>query len=126
MQIINVSVYVKVKSLTRSEMVAKVATVNNTTIWNKNKNRQLNPTPLQKEPTVSEKVLIFGKDAWPYTRAAREAYAKERKEVEYFNVVSEPKQLDTMLKYSKGKRQVPVIVEGKSVIIGFDGGTWGV
>jgi len=28
-----------------------------------------------------------------------------------------------MLKYSKGKRQVPVIVEGKSVIIGFDGGT---
>ena len=32
MQIINVSVYVKVKSLTRSEMVAKVATVNNTTI----------------------------------------------------------------------------------------------
>ncbi len=126
MQIINVSVYVKVKSLTRSEMVAKVATVNNTTIWNKNKNRQLNPTPLQKEPTVSEKVLIFGKDAWPYTRAAREAYAKERKEVEYFNVVSEPKQLDTMLKYSKGKRQVPVIVEGKSVVIGFDGGTWGV
>jgi len=28
-----------------------------------------------------------------------------------------------MLKYSKGKRQVPVIVEGESVTIGFDGGT---
>jgi len=75
---------------------------------------------------VAEKVLIFGKDAWPYTRAARAAYAKEEKEVEYFNVVSDPKQLVKMLKHSKGERQVPVIVEGGSVTIGFDGGTWGV
>jgi len=28
-----------------------------------------------------------------------------------------------MLKYSKGERQVPVIVEGESVTVGFDGGT---
>jgi len=28
-----------------------------------------------------------------------------------------------MLKHSKGERKVPVIVEGQSVIIGFDGGT---
>jgi glutaredoxin len=28
-----------------------------------------------------------------------------------------------MLKHSKGERQVPVIVEGGSVTIGFDGGT---
>ena len=75
---------------------------------------------------MSEKVLIFGKDAWPYTRSAREAYAKQNKEVEYYSVVSDRNQLDTMLKYSKGKRQVPVIVEAEKVTIGFDGGTWDV
>ena len=75
---------------------------------------------------MPEKVLIFGKDAWPYTRAAREAYAKGNKEVEYFNVISDPDQLDTMLEHSDGVRKVPVIVEGVDVTIGFDGGTWGV
>ena len=75
---------------------------------------------------MSEKVLIFGKDAWPYTRAAREAYAKQNKEVDYVSVVSDRDQLDTMLKHSKGKRQVPVIVEAGKVTIGFDGGTWDV
>jgi glutaredoxin 3 len=106
-------------------MAVKVAAGINTTNWNKNKKDRWNPQA-RKEKTVSEKVLIFGKDAWPYTRAARAAYAERKKEVEYFNVVSDPKQLDKMLKHSKGERQVPVIVEGGSVTIGFDGGTWGV
>ena len=75
---------------------------------------------------MSEKVLIFGKDAWPYTRAAREAYAKDDKTVEYVNVIAEPDQIDSMLKHSNGARKVPVIVEGGKVTIGFDGGTWGV
>ena len=75
---------------------------------------------------MSEKILIFGKDAWPYTRAAREAYAKENKDVEYVRVASDSDQLDVMLKHSKGARKVPVIVEGGNVTIGFDGGTWGV
>lgn len=75
---------------------------------------------------MTEKVLIFGKDAWPYTRAAREAYAKQNKEVDYLNVVSDSDQLDAMLKHSKGKRQVPVIVAAGKVTIGFDGGTWDV
>ena len=85
-------------------------------------NHPLNP----EDSTMSEKILIFGKDAWPYTRAAREAYAKQKKDVEYLNVKSDPKQLDAMLKHSKGARKVPVIVEGGDVTIGFDGGTWGV
>ena len=75
---------------------------------------------------MSENVLIFGKDAWPYTRAAREAYAKQNKKVEYLNVTSDPDHLDRMLKHSKGARKVPVIVEAGEVMIGFDGGTWGV
>jgi hypothetical protein len=38
-------------------------------------------------------------------------------------VVKEPKHLETMLKYAKGARKVPVIVEGDTVSIGFQGGT---
>ena len=75
---------------------------------------------------MSDKVLIFGKDAWPYTRAAREAFAKEGRRVDYFDVVKDAKYIDTMLKHSDGARKVPVIVEGESVTIGYDGGTWGI
>ena len=106
-------------------MAVKVATEINPTSWNKYKKIIETPS-IRKEQTVSEKVLIFGKDAWPYTRAAREAYAKKAKEVEYVNVVSDPGKLGIMLKHSKGERQVPVIVEGGLVTIGFEGGTWGV
>ena len=75
---------------------------------------------------MSDKIQIFGKDAWPYTRAARAAFAKEGQPVEYYNVRNEAKHLDTMLEYSKGTRKVPVIVEGQTVTVGFDGGTWGI
>ena len=74
---------------------------------------------------MAEKVLIFGKDIWPYTTDAREAYTKAKRDFEYFNVQVDHEKLQEMLEYSKGKRQVPVIVEGDKVTIGF-GGTWGV
>jgi arsenate reductase-like glutaredoxin family protein len=38
-------------------------------------------------------------------------------------VLSDPNQLDAMLKHSNGVRKVPVIVDEGEVIIGFDGGT---
>ena len=75
---------------------------------------------------MTEKILLFGKDAWPYTRAAREAFAKEGRQVAYYNVVKEPKHLDTMLQHARGARKIPVIVEGEAITIGFDGGTWGI
>ena len=75
---------------------------------------------------MSEKVLIFGKDAWPYTRAAREAYAEKETEFDYMDVVSDPDKLDAMLEHSNGVRKVPVIVEAGEVTIGFDGGSWAV
>jgi hypothetical protein len=37
--------------------------------------------------------------------------------------VKDAKHIDTMLQHSDGARKVPVIVEGESVTIGFDGGT---
>jgi glutaredoxin len=41
--------------------------------------------------------------------------------VQYFNVKKSPPDLERMLTYSKGRRQVPVIVEGDTVTIGFGG-----
>ena len=71
---------------------------------------------------MSEKVIIFGKSAWPYTNQARSAYGDS---ATYVDVVREPDKLEEMLKFSKGVRKVPVIVEGNKVEIGY-GGTWGV
>ena len=73
---------------------------------------------------MPDKILIFGKNTWPFTIAAREAYAKAGRDVEYFNVLSQSDKLDTMLKYSNGKRKVPVIVEDGKIIIGYDGKAW--
>ena len=75
---------------------------------------------------MAEKVLIFGKDTWPFTTAAREAFQKKGDDVDYVNVKTDSNQLEVMLKYSGGKRKVPVIVEGDSVTIGFEGKAWGI
>jgi glutaredoxin 3 len=42
-------------------------------------------------------------------------------EFEYFNVKKDRAALARMLEYSKGARDVPVIVEGAKVTIGFGG-----
>ena len=52
--------------------------------------------------------------------AAREDFAKSAT-VEYFDVKASRNDLDRMLKYSHGQRQVPVIVEGEKVTIGYGG-----
>ena len=75
---------------------------------------------------MPEKILIYGKNTWPHTNAAREAYKQEGRAVEYHDVISDADKLDIMLKHSKGARKVPVIVDGGHVTIGFDGKTWGV
>jgi arsenate reductase-like glutaredoxin family protein len=41
--------------------------------------------------------------------------------VEYIDVLSDAGKLDTMLKYSDGRRKVPIIVDKGEVIIGFNG-----
>ena len=70
-------------------------------------------------------VIIYGKLSWPYTVKAREAFEAEGRSVDYRDVVQNPGLLDEMMKVSKGKRQVPVILDGEKVQIGF-GGSWGV
>ena len=66
-------------------------------------------------------VLIFGKDSCPYTQAARDHYGKSGSPFEYVNVKKDPAGLERMLGYSRGRREVPVIVEGDAVTIGFGG-----
>ena len=75
---------------------------------------------------MDDKILIFGKDTWPYTNQAREAFTKQGREVEYYDVRHDADKMKSMLKYSDGTRKVPVIVDQGDVTIGFNGGTWGV
>ena len=42
------------------------------------------------------KILIYGKDTWPHTTAAREAYQKKNKDVEYVNVFAATNKLNEM------------------------------
>ena len=75
---------------------------------------------------MADKILIYGKDTWPYTKAAREAFKKQGEKVEYHDVRQDADKLKDMLEYSDGVRKVPVIVDQDKVTIGFNGGTWGV
>lgn len=43
--------------------------------------------------------------------------------MEYVNVFSGDDKMEAMLKYSRGERKVPVIVENENVTIGYQGGT---
>ncbi len=66
-------------------------------------------------------VTIFGKDTCPYTRAARDDYAQRGIDVEYVNVKSSADGMARMLRHTGGRRDVPVIVDGDQVTIGFGG-----
>ncbi len=70
-----------------------------------------------------DKVLIFGKDDCPYTSGAREDYTKRGVPFEYVNVKKSKDAMKRMLEFSGGRREVPVIVDGGKVTIGFGGGT---
>jgi glutaredoxin 3 len=66
-------------------------------------------------------VEIFGKDTCPYTQAARDHYVGLGVPFKYHNVKKQPAELERMLAFSKGRREVPVIVEGTKVTIGYGG-----
>lgn len=70
---------------------------------------------------MSLKVTIFGKNACPYTTSAREDFAKRGYEVDYIDVLADPEQMRRMEMMTMGRREVPVIMEGGQVTIGFGG-----
>jgi glutaredoxin 3 len=69
----------------------------------------------------TEEVLIFGHDLCPYTSRAREDFSRRKIPFEYINVLQDDDRLQRMLKYSNGRRQIPVVVEAGKVTIGFGG-----
>ena len=66
-------------------------------------------------------VEIFGKESCPYTQAARDHYLAQGVAFTFINVKKSSAELERMLTYSKGRRQVPVIVDSGKVTIGFGG-----
>jgi len=66
-------------------------------------------------------VTIYGKDTCPYTQAALDDYRGRGIAVSYINVKKDAKQLEHMLKLSKGRRAVPVIDDNGTITIGFGG-----
>jgi glutaredoxin 3 len=68
---------------------------------------------------TTEKVLIFGQDLCPYTSKAREDFARRKIPFDYINVLEDDDGLKRMLEHSKGRRQIPVIIDAGKVTIGF-------
>ena len=66
------------------------------------------------------KIVIYGKDGWPYTQEAREALGPD---AEYHDVIKDGLRLTEMLTWSGGVRKVPVIIRDGEASIGWEGGT---
>jgi len=67
---------------------------------------------------MEDRIIIFGTDTCPFCNQARAAYGDR---AVYVNVDEDPEKLKEMLALTGGKRQVPVIVEGEKVSVGFAG-----
>lgn len=66
-------------------------------------------------------VVIYGKDGCGYTKAACDDAAKRGVPWQYVNVQADAEKLKEMLRHTKGKRVVPVIVDDGKVTVGFPG-----
>ncbi len=66
-------------------------------------------------------VTILGRDGCPFTRAARAAYAAQGRQVEYRSVRADPDARQKMLEATGGAARVPVIIDGGSVAVGWQG-----
>ncbi len=69
---------------------------------------------------LKNKIIIYGTETCPFCVQARDAY-KDR--AIFIDVDKDAEKLSEMLKFSGGRRQVPVIVDGDKVTVGFLGDT---
>jgi glutaredoxin len=65
--------------------------------------------------------LIYGKDGCGYTKAACDDFAARKVPFQYVNVQADAEKLKEMLRHTKGKRVVPVVVEDGRVTVGWNG-----
>jgi glutaredoxin len=66
------------------------------------------------------KIVIYGTETCPFCVQARAAY---KDKAAFIDVEKDAEKLKEMLALSGGKRQVPVIVDGETVTVGFLGDT---
>jgi len=69
---------------------------------------------------MTEEVTIYGTSTCPFCNQARAAYGERAR---FIDVGADPNRLQEMITLSGGRRQVPVIVEGEKVSVGFLGDT---
>jgi glutaredoxin len=67
---------------------------------------------------MAEEIVIYGRAGCPFTDKAISAYGERAR---YIDVGEDSGQLQLMLKLTNGVRQVPVIVEGGQITIGYGG-----
>lgn len=72
---------------------------------------------------MSDRTIVYGKDSCPHTKAALDDLTARGISYDYIDIIENPAELDGMLKLSKGERKIPVIVDGKTVTTGFNGGS---
>ncbi|MBI3858411.1 MAG: glutaredoxin family protein [Planctomycetes bacterium] len=66
-------------------------------------------------------VVIYGKDGCGFTKAACDDFARRGVPFQYVNVQADGDKLKELLRHTKGKRVVPVIVDDGKVTVGFNG-----
>ena len=69
---------------------------------------------------MAEKIKLYGTATCPFCVQPRTAYGER---AVFIDVEDDSSQLAEMLAHSGGRRQVPVIVEGEKVSVGFLGET---
>lgn len=69
---------------------------------------------------MAETVTIYTKPGCPFCAAAKDDYQKRGIKYREIDVYSDPAGLKEMVKLS-GRKEVPVIVEGNKVSVGFGG-----
>ena len=70
---------------------------------------------------MSASLIIYGKDTCPYTTKARKDFEERGIAFDYIDVQKDAAALTRLLQLTDGYRQVPVIVDGDKVTIGYGG-----
>ncbi|MBG0790923.1 MAG: glutaredoxin [Desulfovibrionaceae bacterium] len=64
-------------------------------------------------------IIIYGKAGCPHTRRALDAHP----DAKFRDVLLNPADMEDMLRYSDGRRRVPVIVENGQATVGYNRGS---
>ena len=70
---------------------------------------------------MTESVTIYGKDNCPHTQAALKTCREHGQKITYIDVLESSEKMEAMLQVSGGQRRVPVLVQGDTVTIGWQG-----